>query len=649
MPVGPVFSPFYSPNPASPDPGYAQQHFYLACGATDPWGNVAQVGYDGHNLLVTHTTDAAVNVTSASANYRVLKPWLVTDPNANRSGVRYDALGMVVATASMGKLLPDGTDEGDHLDTSTDEPAAGDDPTARLDYDLSAFQTWAADPSHDPGHPQPAWVHTPVRDKHKDPAMPWLETYAYSDGSGRVAMSKAQAEAGPAPQRDSNGRLVTDSRGNLVLQPTATRWVGSGRVVYDNKANPVKAYEPFFDSSPAYDDETDLVNWGVTAITGYDPLSRAVRVDNPDGTFRTTQIGAWSQSVSDENDTVLASSWYAARQAAAPGSADADAAAKAATDAATPALSDFDALGRVFRTVADNGPGGQYATVLGLDIQGHTRTVTDALGREILARDYNLAGTEIHHLSMDSGEHWLATDAAGQPLAAWDNRPVQARYAYDMLRRPVTVHVTQGSGPERLAEQVTYGEGLAGAQARNLRGAVYQRQDEAGITTTAQQDFSGNVLSASRQFLTDHSGDVHWAQAPAMNAETFPTAWTYDALNRPVTITTPDGSVTSPVYNERGLLAQATVTLGGAGAAANPVTSVSYDAKGQRQVISYGNGAVTSYAYDPDTFRLIRLQTSRPATRGPLQDLTYTYDPVGNVTRVTDAAPSRPSSSPTRW
>ena len=95
---------------------------------------------------------------------------------------------------------------------------------------------------------------------------------------------------------------------------------------------------------------------------------------------------------------------------------------------------------------------------------------------------------------------------------------------------------------------------------------------------------------------------------------------------------------TSPVYNERGLLAQATVTLGGAGAAANPVTSVSYDAKGQRQVISYGNGAVTSYAYDPDTFRLIRLQTSRPAAGGPLQDLTYTYDPVGNVTRVTDAA-----------
>ena len=408
--------------------------------------------------------------------------------------------------------------------------------------------------------------------------------------------------------------------------------------MYDNKANPVKAYEPFFDSSPGYDDETDLVDWGVTAITGYDPLSRAIRVDNPDGTFRTTDVGAWATSVSDENDTVLASDWYAARQGAAPGSADADAAAKAAADAGTPALSDLDTLGRVFRTVADNGPGGQYATVLGLDIQGNTRTVTDPLGREVMTRDYNLTGTEIHHVGADSGEHWLATDAAGQPLAAWDTRPVQARYGYDMLRRPVTAHVTQGGGPERLAEQVTYGEGLADVQARNLRGAVYQRQDEAGVATNAQRDFDGNVLSASRQFLAGYSGDVDWAQAPPMSAETFTTAWTYDALSRPVTITAPDGSVTSPAYNERSLLAQVTVSPGGGVAATNPVTSVSYDAKGQRQVISYGNGAVTSYAYDPATFRLVRLQTSRPGSGGPLQDLTYTYDPVGNVTRVTDAA-----------
>ena len=55
---------------------------------------------------------AAGNTTLAQINYRVLGPWLVTDPNLNRSGVRYDALGMVVTTALMGKLLPDGDRRG---------------------------------------------------------------------------------------------------------------------------------------------------------------------------------------------------------------------------------------------------------------------------------------------------------------------------------------------------------------------------------------------------------------------------------------------------------------------------------------------------------------------------------------------------------
>jgi len=629
---------FYSADPAAPDPAFARQHFYLPQGTTDPWGNVARVGYDDNDLLVAKTTNAAGNTTLAASNYRVLQPWLITDANSNRSGVRHDALGMVVATAMMGKLQPDGTDEGDHLDTSTDEPSADDDPTTRFDYDLSAYQTWVADPARDAGHPSPVWVRTRARVRHKDPATPWLETYTYSDGLGRVALSKARAEAGSAPQRDGGGRLVGGPHGGLVFQPGSTRWVGSGRVVYDNKGNPVKAYEPFFDSSPVYDDETDLVNWGVTAITRYDPLSRAIRVDNPNGTFRTVEFDPWRHVNSDENDTVLASGWYQRRQAGQLGPAETDAAAKAAAHSATPSVSDLDTLGRVFRTVADNGPGGRYPTLLGLDIEGNVRTTTDALGRKILTQDYNLASTEIHNLSADAGERWLATDAAGRPLAAWDSRATLVRHGYDALRRPATLHVAQGSNPERLAEQITYGEGLADAQARNLRGAAYQHRDEAGVATTVQRDFKGNVLSATRQLLRDYSGDVDWSATPALDAEAFTTATTYDALNRTVTVTTPDASVTRPAYNERSLLAEMTVSLLGAATATSFVTAVTYDPKGQRQVITYGNGAIIRYTYDPDTFRLIRIQATRPAAGNPLQDLTYSYDPVGNITRITDAA-----------
>ena len=384
-------------------------------------------------------------------------------------------------------------------------------------------------------------------------------------------------------------------------------------------------------------DETDLVNWGVTAITRYDPLSRAIRVDNPNGTSRTVEFDPWRQISFDENDTVLASGWYQARQAGRLGPAEADAAAKAAAHAATPSVTDLDTLGRAFRTVVDNGPGGQYPTVLGLDIEGNVRTTTDALGRAILTQDYSLAGTEIHILSVDAGERWLTVDAASQPLRTWDSRAVQIRHGYDALRRPATLHVTQGehSRVSRRADQLRRRPNRRpGPQPARRR---LPAPDEAGVATTIQRDFKGNVLSASRQLLQDFSVNVDWTHNPGLDAETFTTATTYDALNRIVTVTSPDASVTSPVYNERSLLAQMSVSLAGA-TATSFVTGVTYDPKGQRQVITYGNGAITSYAYEPDTFRLVRIRTSRPSAGNPLQDLTYSYDPIGNITRITDAA-----------
>ena len=43
------------------------------------------------------------------------------------------------------------------------------------------------------------------------------------------------------------------------------------------------------------------------------PSAGLIRVDNPNGTYRTVEFDPWHQVSSDENDTVLASAWYAAR------------------------------------------------------------------------------------------------------------------------------------------------------------------------------------------------------------------------------------------------------------------------------------------------------------------------------------------------
>jgi hypothetical protein len=41
------------------------------------------------------------------------------------------------------------------------------------------------------------------------------------------------------------------------------------------------------------------------------------------------------------------------------------------------------------------------------------------------------------------------------------------------------------------------------------------------------------------------------------------------------------------------------------------VERIAYNAKGQRVLIAYGNGIMTRHAYDPQTFRLLRLRTER--------------------------------------
>src|SRR5207244_700048 len=82
------------------------------------------------------------------------------------------------------------------------------------------------------------------------------------------------------------------------------------------------------------------------------------------------------------------------------------------------------------------------------------------------------------------------------------------------------------------------------------------------------------------------------------------------------------------------------------------VTNIDYNAKGQRKLIAYGNGAQTAYEYDLLTFRLTRLRTTRGAGLNGLasllftdpvvvQDLRYAYDPAGNITSMADTSLAR--------
>jgi hypothetical protein len=290
--------------------------------------------------------------------------------------VRFDAMGLVLATFALGK--PE-RDEGDRFDDTSAELAAGDDPTTRLEHQPFNWME----------NRRPNFVHALVREQHGAANPRWQESYSYFDGLGREIEQKLQAEPGSAPARAGDGTLLRNGDGTLVWAPAAPRWVGTGRTVVDNKGNPVKKYQPFFDSTHAFVDEQELVEFGVTPILRYDPLGRLVRTDLPDGSFSRVEFDAWREMRFDANDTVLESRWYAERGSpdpALPAPADPRirSAWLAAQHADTPTVAHLDSFGRVFLTMADNGPAldgtpRQFETRIAFDIEGNQSSVTSAV------------------------------------------------------------------------------------------------------------------------------------------------------------------------------------------------------------------------------------------------------------------------------
>jgi len=97
-------------------------------------------------------------------------------------------------------------------------------------------------------------------------------------------------------------------------------------------------------------------------------------------------------------------------------------------------------------------------------------------------------------------------------------------------------------------------------------------------------------------------------------------------------------SETLSTYNEAGLLESIAVRIRGSGTATSFVSDFDYDAKNQRLRCVHGNGTATTYTYDSRTFRLTRLRLVRDVDAALLQDLQYTYDPVGNISEIRDGA-----------
>jgi hypothetical protein len=311
-------------------------------------------------------------------------------------------------------------------------------------------------------------------------------------------------------------------------------------------------------------------------------------------------------------------------------------------------------------------------------------SVTDALNRVAFRYTYDLANHPWRIDSIDAGLRRMVLNVLRNETEQRDSKGALILQAYDRLQRPSRLWARDDAGsPITLRQRLEYGDAgipdqsppeRAAMQTRNLLGQIHRHHDEAGLTTVAAVDFKGNVLDKSRRVIADAPILAVFDQAPANAWQVTPfqvdwqprpqetladregelletiayrTTSSVDALNRVKRLQFPrdvEGRRRElrPEYNRAGGLEQVWLddTL--------YVERITYDAKGQRALIAYGNGVMTRYAYDPHTFRLKRLHSerySKPDTVSyrpggeALQDFAYGYDLVGNILAIRDRAP----------
>ena len=664
--------------------------------AANPSGHRMLITYDDYQMLPMKVTDAAGLVMQATYDYRVLQPTAVTDPNGNSTRLTFSPLGLLESSAIRGREIT----EGDQSRSSV-----------RMEYDFLAFassppthrQPIAVRTIRHIHHDTELDVPLPERDE-------TITTVEYSDGFGRLLQTRTQGEEVrlgnehfgggeavlPAKQIDGAGGDVVGQPNTDVSKPNV---IVNGWQVYDNKGQVVEKYEPFFSERWEYNQPDDRKR-GQKMLMFYDPRGQAIRTLNPDGSEQRVIYGVpgtiaipdvehpevfeptpWEAYTYDANDNA--------------GRTHATMSLSYRHHWNTPTNVLVDALGRTIKAVERNReapanradpllPIQELVTRTTYDIRGNVLTIIDALGRKAFTHVYDFANRRLRLDSIDAGRRKTVFDAVGTVIEQRDSKGAFTLHSYDSLNRSVRLWARDSQNQQlTLREHVEYGDGGDPAQpmsdraihrATNRLGKPFRHFDEAGFLTFDRYDFKGNLVEKTRRTISDSlllavfsppppgwevdAFRVNWSNPGSvmLDAQAYTTTISYDALNRIKQLTYPHDvenqrQTLTPRYNQSGALESVTLektVAGGSSVRTMYVERIAYNAKGRRVLLAYGNGIMTRYAYDPQTFRLVRLRTERfnqPAeltyhhTGQPLQEFGYDYDLVGNVVSFHDRTP----------
>jgi RHS repeat-associated protein len=232
------------------------------------------------------------------------------------------------------------------------------------------------------------------------------------------------------------------------------------------------------------------------------------------------------------------------------------------------------------------------------DSYGNPIQITDPLSN-VTTIGYDLQGKKTSLVDPDTGTTTYTYDALGQLLTQTNALNQTTTFTYDKLGR-ITQRQSSDGTESWLYDTALNGVGKL-ASVTGLHGY--------------QEVYSYDSLGRPSQTVT------------TVNSKIYLTSQTYDTLGKPSIYTYPSNFAIKNIYNSLGYLSE--IKRVDTNASIWKMDTV--NAKGQLEQQTFGNGLVTQKTYNPNTGFLTHIQTGTA-----IQDLTFVYDAIGNLTERQD-------------
>ncbi len=284
-----------------------------------------------------------------------------------------------------------------------------------------------------------------------------------------------------------------------------------------------------------------------------------------------------------------------------------------------------------------------------------TRQIFDEAGREVAAWDprlwglapkpnlstvYALSGQVLLTDSVDAGWQLNLCNDAGSQRSFWDERGSQCHREFDDLQRPVAL-TEQAYGEQlQVVERWTYADATESFAQHNQCGQLLRHDDPGGGQFLGDYGLSDAVLEESRRFLIELDAP-DWpllldARDELLEEKAYVTRYALNPTGEVQRQIDAAGNAQTFHFNVAGKSSATWLLQSGEGQ--HPrclVSEIRYNAQDQIESETAGNGIVSSVDYSPEDGRLLRLFAGVAGLQ-PLQDLNYSYDPVGNIVELED-------------